>query len=691
MEGKRRLTSILMAFGLGLAVFLAQYISVFANTVTTTTGGAVSYNLHGHEYVWYSAKVPLSFLYENGSGFTRVEAIGSKVMVENYSASFAYQRSKEIAFELPIFGGFYNGKKYNYLVYGQQNTEEKDDVEVMRIVKYDKNWTRLGAVSYYGCNTYIPFKAGSISFAEYGDILYVRTCHTMYDRGDSLHHQANMTFALKQSELSRMSEFCEVSNINYGYVSHSFNQFIRINGDKIVAVDHGDAYPRGVVIGQYPHTADQGKIRYDVFEYFDGAEFTNVNLLTIPGQIGANYTGVQVGGFEVSSTHYLVALNSVDLDQLGSSRVKNVRVLTQPIGDFSTAATVTQTITSYAEDGEVSVSNPYLVPIENDQFALIWEEMKKPVSQYGVSDYYKRVMIAILDHEGKQVAETKVVDGSLSDCQPIYSGGKLLWYVTEGSTPIFYTVMVKTPNVTEIRNFVTRMYEKCLSREPDEGGLNGWAGQLSGGYMDGAAIAEQFVFSQELLSRNLSDGDFVETLYMAMMGRTSDAAGKSGWVEQLENGNLSRSEVTKSFVESTEFSGICADYGIVRGSYDASVAPIEKFVERLYKLCLERNADQAGLYGWVGNLKNGNMNGAQMANSFFFSDEFVNKNVSNEKYVELLYNTLMGRPADAAGKAGWVSQLQGGHMDRKAVMKAFIESTEFTGICENYGIVRGTL
>ena len=242
-----------------------------------------------------------------------------------------------------------------------------------------------------------------------------------------------------------------------------------------------------------------------------------------------------------------------------------------------------------------------------------------------------------------------------------------------------------------VQQFVTRMYQQCLSRDPDESGLDGWERQLSIGNMNGAQIAEAFVFSQELLSKTLSNSDFVENLYVAMMGRPSDAAGKAGWVEQLENGNLSRSEVTKSFVESTEFSGICADYGIVRGTYDASIAPIEKFVERLYKLCLERNADQAGLYGWVGNLKNGNMNGAQMANSFFFSDEFVNKNVSNEKYVELLYNTLMGRPADADGKAGWVSQLQGGHMDRKAVMKAFIESTEFTGICANYGIVRGTL
>ena len=247
------------------------------------------------------------------------------------------------------------------------------------------------------------------------------------------------------------------------------------------------------------------------------------------------------------------------------------------------------------------------------------------------------------------------------------------------------------PQIAEIRNFVTRMYENCLYREPDESGLNGWTGQLAGGYMDGAAIAEQFVFSSELLSHNLSDEDFVEMLYQAMMGRASDAAGKSGWVAQLKNSYMTRSEVTKSFVESTEFSNICSSYGIERGTYDVTVASIEHFVTRFYTLCLERSTDQTGLYGWVGNLKSGEMNGAQIAEAFFFSEEFEEKKVSDEKYIDTLYMTLMNRPADEAGKKGYLSQMKAGYISRWYVMKVFIESAEFSGICEEYRIERGTL
>ncbi len=273
----------------------------------------------------------------------------------------------------------------------------------------------------------------------------------------------------------------------------------------------------------------------------------------------------------------------------------------------------------------------------------------------------------------------------------LMANGNTLTYIlqTEPSGDTTYTGTYRI--ITDIDRFVTRMYQQCLDRDPDQAGLDGWVGQLENGNMNGAQIAEQFVFSAEMLAKNLSNEEFVNVLYRAMMGREADAAGRTGWVNELSNGYLTRSEVTKAFVESTEFSQICNSYGITRGNYDASMAPIEHFVTRFYTLCLEREPDQTGLYGWVGNLKNKHMNGAQIAEQFIFSDEFVGKNVSDEKYVELLYNTLLGRQSDASGKAGWVGELQNGYMTRRGMMKAFIESKEFSDICEGYGITRGTV
>ena len=249
---------------------------------------------------------------------------------------------------------------------------------------------------------------------------------------------------------------------------------------------------------------------------------------------------------------------------------------------------------------------------------------------------------------------------------------------------------VNAPDRQKINSFVTRMYEQCLSREPDQAGLDGWAGQLDNGSMNGATIAQAFVFSNEMLDKNLSDAEFVKVLYRSMMGREADKAGLAGWVSQLRGGYLSRSEVTEAFVESIEFTTLCERNGILRGDY-VSVGDIERFVTRFYTICLGRQADQKGHWGWVVNLRDQNMNGAQIAEAFFFSEEFVGKNVSDEAYVDLLYRTIMGREPDEAGKSGWVNELKKGYITRKDMLKAFIETTEFTGLCAGYGIERGSL
>ena len=249
---------------------------------------------------------------------------------------------------------------------------------------------------------------------------------------------------------------------------------------------------------------------------------------------------------------------------------------------------------------------------------------------------------------------------------------------------------VKEQTRQQINSFVTRMYEQCLSRDPDEAGLAGWVEQLMTGQMNGAQIAEAFVFSNEMLDKNLSDAEFVEVLYCSMMGREADEAGLNGWVSQLQGGFISRSEVTKAFVESAEFTAICSEYEITRGDF-AAVGDIERFVTRFYTICLGRPADQKGHWGWVKQLQQKNLNGAQIAEAFFFSEEFVNKNVSDEVYIATLYRTILGREADVEGLAGWVGQLQSSQMTRREILGAFIESDEFTRLCAGYGIERGSL
>ena len=100
---------------------------------------------------------------------------------------------------------------------------------------------------------------------------------------------------------------------------------------------------------------------------------------------------------------------------------------------------------------------------------------------------------------------------------------------------------------------------------------------------------------------------------------------------------------------------MCASYGIVPGSLSLSEyrdqnLDVTRFVSHFYKYCLNRNGDPEGLNDWTGGLLEHRFDGAYIASGFIFSDEFHNKNLSNEDFIEILYQTILGRASDPAGK-----------------------------------------
>lgn len=111
--------------------------------------------------------------------------------------------------------------------------------------------------------------------------------------------------------------------------------------------------------------------------------------------------------------------------------------------------------------------------------------------------------------------------------------------------------------------FVTRLYNVCLDREPDQGGLDDWTGKLWSHERSGKDVSFGFIFSEEFQNRGFSNDDYVEYLYKAFFGRASDAGGKADWVGQL-NAGASREHVFNGFVGSTEFDNLCKKYGITR-------------------------------------------------------------------------------------------------------------------------------
>ena len=131
-----------------------------------------------------------------------------------------------------------------------------------------------------------------------------------------------------------------------------------------------------------------------------------------------------------------------------------------------------------------------------------------------------------------------------------------------------------------------------------------------------------------------------------------------------------------------DINGIQAIYG---GGPSIASGGVGAFVTRFYQQCLGREPDAPGLEGWVNALITGTLCGADVANGFIFSQEFINRNTSNETFVTILYRAFFGREPDTNGYNGWVNYLYSG-ATRQDVLNGFIYSQEFNNLCANYGI-----
>ena len=391
----------------------------------TILSGRATDNASDNHYITWSS-VTNSYLVQNSDGtLTRLENTSSGIVVENYSADGKKLISQRtISKELNLFGGFYSGKDYNYLVFGQNNTAESDSKEVVRVVKYTKSWSKVNSCSISGVNTTKPFSAGSLRMEEAGGKLYVYTCHEMYADSDGIHHQANMLFTIDESSMSLTDSMYDVSNLTDGYVSHSFNQFIKADesGKYIYRVDHSES-SNYTMNGSYLSVNGITLTKYKA----DGKS-TAVNV-SIPVKFDmnkSNYTGASIGGFELGSGNCLIAYAK---DVSSNCKTRNVYI---SVTDELFNGTQNIALTNYGTSSKVTCRTPQLIKINDNLFLVMWEE-------YNSSTGKTATKTMTVDSNGKTVTKAISHSFGLSDCQPIVcSDGMVKWYVTNNSAPTLY-------------------------------------------------------------------------------------------------------------------------------------------------------------------------------------------------------------------------------------------------------------
>ena len=446
MNMKKRMLSIVLSGAMAVSTAVsAGSFSAFAVAQCVAYSGS---NVNDQDYVQWSDTVKSYLTVCDNGNYMRVQsgAIEGKLLVEYYSSDFEPLSTKLIDNELPIFGAFYDSGNNYYVLSGQENPKQNDSLEVFRITKYDKNWNKIKSCGLYGANTTVPFDAGSARMTHSGDHLLVRTCHEMYKSSDGNNHQSNVTIEVDMPSMTITDSYTGIMNVDYGYVSHSFNQFIKTDGNHIVALDHGDAHPRSAVLVKYNSDFTTGKFFPSYFE-----QVSNIDVVTYPEYTSGhyNYTGAAIGGFDVSSSSYIVAQSTVDLDYINTSETRNVYV-SAVSKDLSTNKL--NKITSYAE-GTDSASAPQLVKINNNSFLLLWARDTK-------------VSCVKLNADGTVNGSIHTFEGSLSDCQPVIKNGRAVWYVYDKNNVTFNSLNlsnlddIKTVDVKTGHDYETKYASK---------------------------------------------------------------------------------------------------------------------------------------------------------------------------------------------------------------------------------------
>ena len=143
--------------------------------------------------------------------------------------------------------------------------------------------------------------------------------------------------------------------------------------------------------------------------------------------------------------------------------------------------------------------------------------------------------------------------------------------------------------------------------------------------------------------------------------------------------------VSYGVIQNTGMTDTNLDEGIkeLQIESDTIIAAQTEFISRFYQNILSRNADQSGLDSWLSIIQS--ESGAKVALGFFNSQEFINLQLNNSDFVNILYSTLFDRLADQEGFDIWMAELESGTL-RDVVTYGFLKSQEFTNLANSFNV-----
>jgi uncharacterized delta-60 repeat protein len=205
------------------------------------------------------------------------------------------------------------------------------------------------------------------------------------------------------------------------------------------------------------------------------------------------------------------------------------------------------------------------------------------------------------------------------------------------------------PCQASLAAFVTDVYLAALGRQPDAGEVDYWVNVLeTAPTPDTARNMLHVVFDgPEFRQRPVNPWQYVDALYLAMLGREPDQAESDWWVQAV----LDRfNTLLPQFVDSPEFQRLvpsCQDQ-----------AAVTLLVGRLYQQVLQRVPSWEEIVWWTQAIVAWCAL-EEAVESFFNTGEYLGVPRTLADHVTVLYRALLAREPDMEGLAWWVDDLAG--------------------------------
>lgn len=356
-------------------------------------------------------------------------------------------------------------KKGNYyIVYGNDDTDEKGTVPVISVVKYSSSGKKLGRVDFTGRDsnwneeklnfgTKVPFgSANCDTVIDEDGVLVVRYGRLMYNG-----HQSSYAHYIDTKTMEKL-------DIPSPYTSHSFNQKAIVTEDgSYLMAEKGDAFDRGIIISKVFKEADGSwaQTSFIPFHFRSGAFYQKV-YATIAGveELSNGYalvgTSVKTLSCKVPTENDTADLESrnvfmqifkkdfspkdtgkKDVHLLKGSTRKATDTEFEGSSEHGCMATDIDYgvvwLTNYKDDEYASV--PKLIKLNSKQMMILWEKKAHKHGKNCVEDTYISTYYCIVSKDGELLTNPTEIPGLriAEYTEPTYKDG----YVYLVSVPDF--------------------------------------------------------------------------------------------------------------------------------------------------------------------------------------------------------------------------------------------------------------